>query len=111
MRHFENTITYDTVTPQEFVKDIKSSQVFLLDVRTSEEYNAGHLEGAANADVLNPDFVENAEKIMPQDKTIAVYCGTGKRSGMAAEALAEQGFKVINLDGGLDALKAAGLWR
>lgn len=109
MTHTENTITFETVSPQDFARIIKSPEVYLLDVRTADEYNAGHIAGAANIDVLSPDFIENAIKTLPDDKTIAVYCGTGKRSAMASEQLAEEGYKIENLDGGLQAWEAAGL--
>ena len=103
MTHTENTITYETVDAKEFAERIKDSKVYLLDVRTPEEYAKGHLDGAINLDILNPDFVEEAEKMLPADKTIAVYCGTGKRSAMASEQLTEIGLRVLNLDGGLEA--------
>lgn len=108
MVHTENTITYELVPVLEFAKDIKSSRYYLLDVRTPEEYAKGHIRGAANIDILNPDFLDIANRTLPGDKNIAVYCGTGKRSGMAAEQLAEAGYKVTDLDGGLEAWEAAG---
>ena len=108
MVHTENALSYMTVSPEEFKDEINSTNVFLVDVRESDEYKTGHIEGATNIDVLNPDFVTNAEHILPDDKTIAVYCGSGKRSAMASEQLTEVGYKVVNLDGGLAAWKAAG---
>lgn len=98
-----------TVSPEEFAKEIKSSDYYLLDVRKPDEYESGHIEGAANLDVTDPNFSEEAKSNLPKDKIIAVYCGTGKRSGMAATKLIEEGFKILNLDGGLNAWKAAGL--
>lgn len=109
MAQTENIVTYETVSPEEFAKRIKSDEVYLLDVRTTDEFKEGHIAGAHNLDVMNPDFVKNAEEKLPHDKSIAVYCGTGHRSGMAADSLSEAGFKILNLDGGLDAWKAAQL--
>lgn len=109
MVHTENALDYLTVGTKEFAADIKSPEVYLIDVREPDEYATGHIDGATNIDVLSPDFVVNAEHILPDDKTIAVYCGTGKRSAMASEQLTEVGYKVINLDGGLNAWKEAGL--
>ena len=108
MVHTENAIDYITEGVAQFAKDIQNPNVFLIDVRQKDEFDTGHIAGATNIDVLNPDFVINAEKILPEDKTIAVYCGTGKRSAMASEQLTEVGYKVINLDKGLEAWKAAG---
>lgn len=108
MVHTENTIIYQTVEVEDFAKQIKSPKVYLVDVRTAEEFKEGHIEGAANIDILSPDFVDIAKQTLPNGKEIAVYCGTGKRSAMAAEKLAEMGYPVLNLDGGLEAWKAAG---
>lgn len=94
---------------KEFEVAIKSPDVYLLDVRKPDEYATGHIAGAHNLDVLEPSFEIESLKILPKDKTIAVYCGTGKRSAMAAEKLEKEGFKVINLEGGVTAWKEAGL--
>ena len=107
MVHTSNVQTYDTVDAAEFAKRIKSDEVYLVDVRTSDEFKEGHIERAHNIDVMNPDFLKNAERELPEAKTIAVYCGTGKRSGMASEQLASAGYKVLNLDGGLASWKGA----
>lgn len=103
------TMTYTTVSPAEFARRISSNDIFLIDVRTPEEYATGHIEGATNLDVQSPEFMQEARMMLPSDKTIAVYCGTGKRSGMASEKLAEAGYNILNLDGGLTAWKAASL--
>ena len=103
------TVNYKTVSPEEFAKDINSSDIFLLDVRHPEEYESGHIKDAKNLDVMSSDFVELAEKELPKDMTIAVYCGSGKRSGMASDILSKKGYRILNLDGGLTAWKNAGL--
>ena len=69
-------------------------------MRTADEYNAGHIDGARNIDVLKDDFNNIATTSLPKDKEIAVYCRSGKRSMKAANILAKDGFKVINLKGG-----------
>lgn len=89
-----------TVSADEFAQIIKSDSVILVDVRTADEYNAGHIEGARNIDVLKDDFNNIATTSLPKDKEIAVYCRSGKRSMKAANILAKDGFKVINLKGG-----------
>ena len=93
--------SYETVGAKEFSKKIKSPDIYLVDVRTPEEYAGGHIEGAHNLDVNNDNFKAEAEKTLPKDKEIAVYCGSGKRSAKAAGELTELGFKVLNLEGGL----------
>lgn len=88
-----------TVDASQFAEIFKSDSVFLVDVRTADEYAAGHIDNAANIDVLKPDFKEKAQAL-PKDKQIAVYCRSGKRSLAAANILVKMGYKVINLRGG-----------
>jgi len=68
----------------EFAQIIQSDTVLVVDVRTAEEYNAGHIEGARNIDVLKDNFQTEAMASIPKDKTVAVYCRSGKRSLKAA---------------------------
>lgn len=103
------TPAFTTVEAPEFAREIKSPDVFLIDVRTPDEFKDGHIEGAHNIDVQSPDFLTDAEKILPRDKTIAVNCGSGKRSALASEKLSAAGYKVLNLAGGLAEWKEAGL--
>lgn len=77
-----------------------TAKVIRLDVRTAEEYAEGHIDGAMNIDVLKDGFESKATTRLPKDKTIAVYCRSGKRSKKAAGILAKQGFNVIELDCG-----------
>lgn len=90
----------NTVSATEFAQIIKSDTVVVVDVRTSEEYHAGHIEGARNIDVLKDIFKTEATSSLPKNKTIAVYCRSGKRSLKAAAILAKAGYHVINLRGG-----------
>lgn len=89
-----------TVPAEEFAQIIKADSVVLVDVRTAGEYDAGHIENARNIDVLKDDFRSVATETLPKDRTIAVYCRSGKRSLKAAAILAKEGYKVINLRGG-----------
>ena len=89
-----------TVSATEFAEIIKSDSVILVDVRTADEYGAGHIDGARNIDVLKDGFKAEAVANLPKDKTIAVYCRSGKRSLKAARILANEGYKVVNLRGG-----------
>jgi len=75
----------------------------LIDVRTPEEFNAGHLDNALNINWYDTDFTDQFEKI-EKDETIYVYCKKGGRSAKAALALDSLGYKnVIDLAGGYDA--------
>ncbi len=72
---------------------------YLIDVRTAEEYNTGHVASALN--IVHTDIVNGvkAKNITPED-TIKVYCRSGKRASLAKEALEAAGYtKVENLGG------------
>jgi L-ascorbate metabolism protein UlaG (beta-lactamase superfamily)/rhodanese-related sulfurtransferase len=101
-QHFENADV------NRFAELTADPNVVLLDVRTTSEYDEGHVANAINIDVKQNDFVEQAKSTLPTDKTIAVYCRGGKRSVTAAEMLAAEGYKVVNLKGGIMAWKEAG---
>ena len=81
----------------------------VLDVRHDNEYNEGHLEGAIHIDQAKEDFMEKAKAVLPADKTIAVYCRSGRRSASAANRLSAGGYKVVNLKGGIMAWTSAGM--
>ena len=101
--NFENT---DVQGFAELVADIN---VIVLDVRTAAEFAEGHLERAINIDYHQSDFVEKAKATLPLDKKIAVYCRSGRRSAGAAGKLGEDGYKLVNLKGGIIAWKEANM--
>lgn len=80
----------------------------LIDVRTPEEFAAGHLRGAVNIDLSGPDF---DERVGALDKTSSyvVYCASGNRAGTAIEAMRGQGFGHLTNGGGFEDLAASGL--
>lgn len=99
--NFENA---DVKTFSELIED---SSVVLLDVRTASEFAEGHIEGAINIDQGQSDFMEKAKAALPTDKKIAVYCRSGRRSANAAGKLAAEGYRCVNLKGGIVAWKEA----
>lgn len=100
---------YVTVDPKVFSKEIDSPNVVVVDVRPADLYNEGHIKGAINLDVENPDFLKEATSKLPKDKTVAVYCGLGIHSPIAARELTKEGYNILNLDGGIKAWKEADL--
>ncbi len=96
---------YTDMDISEFAKFITNDDVQLVDVRTPEEYNEGHIKGAKNINVFDQDFVEEATAELDKSQPVAVYCRSGKRSAEAAKKLEEKGFKVTNLVGGILAWK------
>src|SRR6185369_5647742 len=86
----------------EFEKQLANSPTSqLIDVRTPEEYNAGHIKGAINFDFTDTSFNRKFASL-DKKKPVFVYCLTGNRSGPAIGRMNEAGFKdVYELDGGL----------
>ncbi len=89
-----------TLIPEEFNATINSlPNEQLVDVRTPEEFAAGHLVGAANLNFDAPDF---AQQIKQLDKTkpVMVYCFAGGRSAEAAKILQNEGYNVYDMSDG-----------
>ena len=102
-QNFENTDV------QGFAELIADTNVVVLDVRTAAEFAEGHLERAILIDQGQSDFLEKAKATLPTDKTIAIYCRSGRRSANAAGRLAEVGYKCVNLKGGIMAWQGANM--
>ena len=100
---------YEDTDVQGFAEVVADTNVVVLDVRTASEFAEGHLERAINIDYHQNDFVEKAKANLPLDKKIAVYCRSGRRSAGAAGKLAEEGYKLVNLKGGIIAWKEANM--
>lgn len=99
-----------TVSVEEFAQFITQPDVQILDVRTPEEFEAGHIQGAVMIDYrTDPDgFLAKAEAQLQKDKPVALYCRSGKRSHSAAEMMVKAGFtQLVELDGGILAWQAA----
>ncbi len=79
----------------------------VIDVRTPEEFAAGHVAGAINIAVEASDFGAKISELDPADPYL-VYCRTGRRSAIAADTMAEAGFTDIVDAGGLEPLAEAG---
>lgn len=93
--------------PIEYMESLKAdSTAYLLDVRRASEYAEGHIPGATQLDVTNePEFLKGIESL-DKDKTIYIYCRSGRRSRIAAKHLIDNGFNVIDLKGGYSAWEA-----
>ena len=98
----------ETLAVEEFSQRMMSKSVVLVDVRTPKEYAEGHLEGATNV-AWGDDFEKQWKAAGIKKRfTVAVYCRSGRRSKAAATALVKQGYKVIELEGGIMAWQKAG---
>ena len=72
----------------------------ILDVRSREEYDQGHIPGA----ILIPDTeieAKAADLLPDKDQLILVYCRSGRRSKLAAQSLADLGYTNIREFGGI----------
>ena len=92
---------YVNITAEEAKQIMDSEEGYIiLDVRTQEEYDQGHIPGA----ILIPDteIKAKAEEVLTdKDQLILVYCRSGRRSKLAAEALVELGYTNIKEFGGI----------
>ena len=91
---------FESVDAAEFAREIAKEGVQLVDVRTAAEYADGHIPNAVNIDVYSADFAEKIAKL-DKERTVAIYCRSGRRSKSAAEQAVKLGFKVVELDGGV----------
>lgn len=96
-------------SPEEAQALIDAGGVTLLDVRTPDEFAAGHLAGAENIDFYAADFADRIDALDHGDRYV-VYCHTGNRSGQATALMAGKGFtSLTDVDGGIEAWETAGL--
>jgi thioredoxin 1 len=95
-----------SLSPQEFYTQINTpTNKIVLDVRTKEEFNSGHIDRAINIDWNEATFESLTEKL-DKKTPVYIYCLSGGRSSFAAKSLRERGFiKVIELSGGTLAWK------
>ena len=99
---------YKHLSVEEFATMANNKQTVLLDVRTKKEFEAGHLGGAVNLDVIASEFEQKAASL-DRSKTYLVYCASGVRSAKACENLIRLNFlKLYDLPGGFKAWEKAG---
>lgn len=95
------TANEDNLDLQAFVEKMTSTKDYnLVDVRTPEEFEKGHLENAQNIDLNAGDFDKKVAKL-DKDKPVFLYCLTDTRSGTAADKLRKEGYEVYMLKGGI----------
>ena len=92
---------YVNITAEEAKQIMDSEEGYIiLDVRTQEEYDEGHIPGAIL--ISHEEIEEKAEDVLTdKDQLILVYCRSGRRSKLAAEALVELGYTNIKEFGGI----------
>ena len=92
---------YMNITAEEAKQIMDNEEGYvILDARTQEEYDQGHIPGAIV--ISHEEIAEKAEDVLAdKDQLILVYCRSGRRSKIAAEALVELGYTNIREFGGI----------
>lgn len=104
--------TFQSVSVEEFAECIDGKRVVVVDVRTPGEVAQGMIPDAVNIvwNAKNPtQFISDFEKIkIGKRHTVAVYCRSGNRSKAASKLLAEKGYRVVELNPGINGWRRSG---
>lgn len=101
--------SFKSVDVETFEKALSDNSYVVLDVRTSKEFDEGHIPGTdLNIDVLGNDFEKEALAKLSKEKSVALYCRSGNRSKRAANFLADNGYQVVELATGVKGWSSAG---
>lgn len=88
------------ISDSDFI-ELQYSDYTLIDVRTQDEFDLGHIDSSINLDFYSDSF-QNDILSLPKNETIVLYCRTNNRSSKTAAILKENGFKEISvLEGGI----------
>lgn len=92
-------------------KAVDEKQAVLVDARSPEEWDDGHIKDAVSVPLVRLEkypAAEDVEKLLKKDKTIYIYCRSGRRALLAGERLEKYGYKVKALKPGYKDLIEAG---
>ncbi len=94
------------IGPDKFEKGIARPGIQILDVRTSGEYNNGHIKNSLLADWTNSEQFNDRIQYVDKNKPVYIYCAVGGRSSSAAGWMRQNGFaNVLELNGGFNEWK------
>jgi rhodanese-related sulfurtransferase len=89
------------VTAEEMHTLLQQKDVQLVDVRTPDEYQVGHIKNSQNIDFNSPTFDDDISKL-DKTKPVMLYCKGGGRSAKCSQKLLDAGFiKIYDLEGGI----------
>lgn len=88
------------MSPERVAEMHEAGEVQLIDVRTSGEWDAGHVAGARHVEL---DEIQGQADTMEKDRPVVFQCRGGSRSEMVASAFRESGWDAYNMEGGLRA--------
>ena len=103
-----SSVTVAFISPADLLTKLGQPEFVLLDVRTPEEFAAGHIAGAVN---IPHDQLANRASELPQalNIEIVVYCRSGRRSALALDWLGTQGYqRLLHLEGDFLGWQAGG---
>jgi len=101
MNHTKTLATYENLDAEDFQKMLQQKpDAILLDVRTPEEYQSGRIPQSININLMDRAFMTQIA-LLDKEKPYFIYCRSGARSGQACAMMANQGFEVYNLAGGI----------
>lgn len=105
----------EMVTPEQLAAELASGDVLVVDVRDSEERQAGYIPGSIHVPRVSLEFAADptspaADGRLRPDRRVVVHCGLGFGSALATDRLREMGYEAVaNLQGGYKAWVNAGL--
>lgn len=95
------------VSAADFLKMVENKEnICVLDIRSAEDYAAGHIEGAIN--LPYGKGMEETFDILPTDKTLILQCYSGQTASQTTAALRVKGYRAYNLSGGMGAEGGSG---
>ena len=92
---------FQTISVREFNQYRKRPDAWVIDLRSKEEFEEVHVEGARNIPYEN---LEVYQKYLPKDKLFILYCDRGSSSLMAARELSRNGYRTVTVVGGIQAV-------
>ena len=95
-----NTTEISMISESDFV-EIQDSDYILIDVRTQDEFDLGHIDSAINLDFYSDTF-QNEILSLPKNEKIVLYCRTYNRSSKTAAILKQNGYRdILVISGGI----------
>lgn len=99
-----------SLSPQQFNKELQTGKYTLIDIRTIDEYDAGHLNNASQIDYYQTRAFSEYLDTLDKDAQYLIYCRSGTRSANALTLMKQKGFtQVWDLAGGYNAWISTGL--
>ena len=90
----DQTSGHKRVGVDQFAKILKTKKLTVLDVRTPDEFEEGHIKGAKNINYYAEDFKKQIGKL-DKSKAYLIHCRSGGRSGRASKIMIGMGFKLV----------------